>query len=170
MRYDHYSGRTASLTSKSCILYIYSTNIGTEYFKHGIHPSFFPLQTAVCFIILTYLVPVLFIFYIQDVLKLKKKIPAPKALKSGHLHKVSFSLISCSFMRSEKGKLFEKLHNAELCRQQTRAASSRVMPYWCCVCGTVCQSVINYVSPPPDAFTAKNTSGTAIFVCPSTDV
>jgi hypothetical protein len=29
---DHYSGRTASLTSKRCILYIYSTNIGTEYF------------------------------------------------------------------------------------------------------------------------------------------
>jgi hypothetical protein len=31
---DNYSGRTASLTSKRCILYIYSTNIGTEYFKY----------------------------------------------------------------------------------------------------------------------------------------
>jgi len=31
-----YSGRTAPLTSKRCILYIYSTNIGTEYFKHVI--------------------------------------------------------------------------------------------------------------------------------------
>ena len=30
---DPYSGRTAPLTSKRCILYIYSTNIGTEYFK-----------------------------------------------------------------------------------------------------------------------------------------
>jgi len=29
---DHYSRRTAPLTSKRCILYIYSTNIGTEYF------------------------------------------------------------------------------------------------------------------------------------------
>ena len=29
---DHYSGRTAPLTSNCCILYIYSTNIGTEYF------------------------------------------------------------------------------------------------------------------------------------------
>jgi hypothetical protein len=33
---DPYSGRTAPLTSKRCILYIYSTNIGTEYFKHGL--------------------------------------------------------------------------------------------------------------------------------------
>ena len=69
---DHYSGRTAPLTSKRFILYIYSTNIGTEYFKHGIYSPFFPLQNAVCFIILTYLVPVLFTFYIQSVLKLKK--------------------------------------------------------------------------------------------------
>jgi len=33
---DPYRGRTAPLNSKRCILYIYSTNIGTEYFKHGI--------------------------------------------------------------------------------------------------------------------------------------
>jgi len=73
-----YSGHTALLTSKCCILYIYSTNIGTEYFKHGIYSPFFFLQNAVCFIILTYLVPVLLTFYIQSVLKLKKIIPAPK--------------------------------------------------------------------------------------------
>ena len=69
---DHYSGRTAPLTSKRCILYIYSTNISTEYFKHGKKLSVFSLQNAVCFIIITYLVPVLFTFYIQGVLKLKK--------------------------------------------------------------------------------------------------
>jgi len=61
---DDFSGRTAPLTSKCCILYIYSTNIGTECFKHGVYSPFFPLQNAVCFIILTYLVPVLFTFYI----------------------------------------------------------------------------------------------------------
>jgi len=62
---DPYRGRTAPLTSKRCILYIYSTNIGTEYFKHGINSPFFPLQNAVCFIIIMYLVPVLFTFYKQ---------------------------------------------------------------------------------------------------------
>ena len=47
------------------ILYIYSTNIGTEYFKHGIYsPFFFPLQNAVCSIILRYFVPVLTTFYL----------------------------------------------------------------------------------------------------------
>ena len=70
---EHYSGRTAPLTSRRCILYIYSKNIGTEYFKYGIYsPFFFSLQNAVWFIILTYLVPLLFTFYVQDVLKLKK--------------------------------------------------------------------------------------------------
>ena len=38
---DHYRGRTAPLTSKRCILFIYSTNIGTEYFQHGAHSPFF---------------------------------------------------------------------------------------------------------------------------------
>jgi len=43
----HYSGRTAPLTSKRCILYIYLTNIGTEYFKYGIYSPCFSLQNAV---------------------------------------------------------------------------------------------------------------------------
>jgi len=75
---DHYSGPTAPPTSKRYILYIYSTNIGTEYFKHDVYSQYFSLQNAVCFIILTNLVPVLFTFYSQGVLKLRKIIPAPK--------------------------------------------------------------------------------------------
>ena len=43
-------------------LYIYSTNVRTEYFKHAAHSLFFPLQNAVFFIILPFLVPVLFTF------------------------------------------------------------------------------------------------------------
>ena len=43
-----------------------------------VHTLFFSLQNAICFMILMYLIPVLFKFYIQGVLKLKKIIPAPK--------------------------------------------------------------------------------------------
>jgi hypothetical protein len=69
---DPYRGRTAPLTSKSFILYIYSTNIGTEYLNTVYTLSFFPLQNAVCFIILFFFFFFLFTFCIQDVLKLKK--------------------------------------------------------------------------------------------------
>ena len=70
---DSYMGRTAPLTFKHFILYIYSTNIGTEYFKRALYSPLFSLQNAVCFIMLTCLVPVVFTFYLQDALKLKKK-------------------------------------------------------------------------------------------------
>ena len=43
-RTNPYMGRTTPLTSKRHILYIYSTNIGAEYFKHALYSSFFSLK------------------------------------------------------------------------------------------------------------------------------
>ena len=61
---DVYISRTAQLTSRRCILNIYSTNMLTEYFKHAAHSPFFffSLQHAVYFITLSFLVPVIFAF------------------------------------------------------------------------------------------------------------
>jgi hypothetical protein len=61
----YFSGRTTPLTSRRFILYIYSTNIRTKYFKHAAQSPFLPLQNAVYFTMLPFLVPVLFTFYIQ---------------------------------------------------------------------------------------------------------
>jgi len=68
---DPCSGRTAPLTSKRCILYIYSTNACTEYFKHGIYCPFF-LKCS-WFHNSNVFGSFFFTFYIQGVLKLKKK-------------------------------------------------------------------------------------------------
>ena len=75
---DDYSGRTAPLTSKCCILYIYSTHIGTEYFKHGIYSQFFSSSKYSLFHKSN-----IFGFCIIHILyrgcaKIKKIIPAPK--------------------------------------------------------------------------------------------
>ena len=58
---DVYVRPIAQLTSRRCILNVYSTNILTEYFKHAAHSSFFlSLQDAGYFTMLSFLVPVIF--------------------------------------------------------------------------------------------------------------
>jgi len=76
---DHYSGRTAPLTSKRCILYIYSTNIGTEYFKHGLYSPFFSSSKCSLFHNSNIFGACIIHISCTECAKIKKKIiPAPK--------------------------------------------------------------------------------------------
>jgi len=76
---DPYSGRTAPLTSKRCILYIYSTNTGTEYFKLSVFSS----SKCSLFHNSNVFGSCLFTFYIQGVLEFKKNNSGAKRLTSG---------------------------------------------------------------------------------------
>jgi hypothetical protein len=69
---------TAPLNSKRFILYIYSTNIGTEYFKHGIHsPFFFSSKCSLFHNSNVFGLCIIHILYTVCA-KIKKIIPAPK--------------------------------------------------------------------------------------------
>ena len=86
------SYRTANLQMLHFIYY--STNIRKEYFKHAARSPFFSLQNAVYFIMLPFLVPVLFTFYIQNVLKNFKNSGAKGFITH---HNVGLKLVSPFF-------------------------------------------------------------------------
>ena len=87
------SYRTANL--QTLHVTYYSTNIRTEYFKHAAQSPFFSLQTAVYFIMLFFLVPVLFTFYIQGVLNLERKFGG-KVIPPTSLHQNVLKTLSIS--------------------------------------------------------------------------
>ena len=69
--------RTANL--QNSILYIYSTNIGTEYFKHGLYSPFFffSLKCSLFHNSNLFGACIIHILY-TECAKIKKIIPAPK--------------------------------------------------------------------------------------------
>ena len=76
---DPYMGRTAPLTSKRCILYIYSTNKGTEYFKHVLYSPFFFSSKCSLFHNVNLFGSCIIHNLYTGCVKIKKKIiPAPK--------------------------------------------------------------------------------------------
>ena len=74
---EPYMGRTAPLTSKRCILYIYSTNISTEYFKHALYSPFFLFKMQFFHNANFFGSCIIHILY-TGCAKIKKIIPAPK--------------------------------------------------------------------------------------------
>ena len=74
---DPYMGRTAPLTSKCCILYIYSTNKSTEYFKHALYSPFFSSKCSLFHNANLFGSCIIHILY-TGCATIKKIIPAPK--------------------------------------------------------------------------------------------
>jgi len=76
---DHYSRHTAPLTSKRCILFIYSRNLGTEYFKHDTYSSFYSFSNYSLFHNSNVFGSCIIHILCAGCAKIKKKrIPAPK--------------------------------------------------------------------------------------------
>jgi len=75
---DPYISRTAPLAFKRCILYIYSTNVGTEYFKRAYTLRFFSSKCSLFHNANLFGSCIIQILYTGCAEIKKKIIPAPK--------------------------------------------------------------------------------------------
>ena len=75
---DLYTNRTAPLTSKRCILYIYSTNVGTEYFKHSLNSPLFSSSKCSLFHNANFFGSCIIHILYTECAEIKIIIPAPK--------------------------------------------------------------------------------------------
>jgi hypothetical protein len=118
-----YIGRSRSATIQMLhFIYIFSTNISTEYFKRAAHSPFFSSKYLL-FHNATFFVPVLFTFYIQGVLNLNVKLLCQKVNRTTLQDFLFFIFAPCILnsilfthqqmhylLNLERNKIYTKIH------------------------------------------------------------
>jgi len=122
---------------QSYILYIYSTNIGTEYFKHGIYSPFFSSSKCSLFhnfnVFGSYIIHILY----TGCAKIKKIIPATKGFKElpdrSNKYSVSAFLAVTKTVRMQHDKEYPYKRNIEARSRNHCCCGKKSITYTECV-------------------------------------